>query len=290
VASVPVLVTLAFVGLPVALAVLYTLGKTGGLNETIARVAQHQVVAAHGFSLGAYRVFFDSQGLRSDLWTTLWVTAASTAVLVALAWTLALYVRFSRGRLSRLVSTIYVVPMFIPTVIASYALVTFWQQNGKLAGLLDAIGLPHSAMPGFTSLGVVIGLVWTNIPFAVILISSSLQGVAEVLVEAGRDVGASWPRIVWSVLLPLNRLPTIIVVTFTATGMLGNFTIPDLMGPNAPQMLGVAMTSYYQSYGQPQQAEVMAVLVFLAALVLSAFYLWASRADRRRTGGAGPRR
>jgi ABC-type spermidine/putrescine transport system permease subunit I len=287
---VPVLITVVFIGVPVVLAVLYTLGKTGGLNETIARVAQHQVVATHGFTLEAYRRFIDSKDLRSDLWVTFWVTVVSTAALLVVAVVLALFVRFSTGRVGRMVSTVYVVPMFIPTVIASYALVTFWQQNGKLAGILHALGLPDSWVPGFTSMGVVIGLVWTNIPFAVILLASSMHGVPDVLIDAARDVGASWPRVVWSVLLPLCRLPLIIIVTFTAIGTLGNFTIPDLMGPNAPQMLGVAMTDYYQSYGQPQQAEVMAVLVFLAALVLSAFYVWASRADRRRVSTQGPGR
>ncbi len=288
--SLPVLVTLAFTGFPVVLAVLYTLGKTGGFNETISRVGQHQVQARHGLSLGAYRNFFASHALRADLFITLWVTLASTAALVALAWMLALFVRFSGGWIGRLISTLYVVPMFIPSVIASYALVTFWEQNGKLAAIFYQLGIPNGWMPGFTSTGVVLGLVWTNIPFAVILLSSSLQGVPEVLIEAARDVGSSWWRIIWSVLLPLNRLPTIIVIVFTATGTLGNFTIPDIMGPNAPQMLGVAMTKYYQSYGQPQQAEVMAVLVFLAALVLSAFYVASSRADRKRNAARGSAR
>jgi ABC-type spermidine/putrescine transport system permease subunit I len=203
-----------------------------------------------------------------------------------LAWVLAIYVRMSKGRLGRMISTIYVVPMFIPSVIASYALVTFWEQNGKLATILYHFGLPSAWVPGFTSAGVVLGLVWTNIPFAVILISSSLQAVPEVLLEAARDVGASWPRTVWSVLVPLNKLPTIIVITFTATGTLGTFTIPDIMGPNAPQMLGVAMTQYYQSFGQPQQAEVMAVLVFLAALAISGMYVLASRRGSGRSAPA----
>ena len=280
--SLPVLVVLAFTGLPVVLAVLYTLGKTGGLNATIAQSAQHQVIARHGLSLGAYRRFIDSPELRADLWVTLWVTALSTMALIAVAWLLALFIRFGNSRLGRLVSTIYVVPMFIPTVIASYALVTFWEGNGRLGAVLAWLGVPHGWLPGFTSVGVVLALVWTNIPFAVILISSSLQSVPEALIEAARDVGASWPRICWSVLLPLTKLATIIVFTFTAVGTLGSFTIPDLVGPNAPQMLGVAMTSYYQSYGQPQQAEVMSVVVFLAALILSALYVWAMRSDSKR--------
>lgn len=276
-ASLPVAVTVVFVGVPVVLAILYTLGDAGGLNSAVARVAQHQVTARHGLTLGAYRAFFASPELRADLLVTVVVTVLQSAILVVVATGLGLFVRFSKGRLAKAVSTLYVVPMFIPVVIASYALVTFWEDRGKLAGILGALGLPHGGLPGYTTAGVVLGLVWTNLPFAVILIGSGLQAVPEVLVEAARDVGAGPWRILRRVVLPAIRLPLAIVVVFSATGALGAYTVPDLIGPNAPQMLGVSMTSFFQSFGQPQMAEVMAVLVFLGAIGLSGIYLWANR-------------
>ncbi len=279
---VPILVVLVFTGLPIVLAVLYTFGDTGGLNATVAAVAQHQVVAKDGLTLGAYRAFFDSSDLRADLWATLWITGLSTVILVAVAWVLALFVRFGNRRLGHVASTLYLIPMFIPVVIASYALVTFWEANGRLAALLNSAGITHLGMPGYTSLGVVIGLVWTELPFGVILISAGLQSVPAVLIDAGRDVGASWVRLLWQVLVPLNKIPTLIVLIFTAVGALGSFTIPDLMGANSPQMLGVAMTDYYQSYGEPQMAEVMSVIIFLVALGLSCIYVVSLRSEKRR--------
>jgi ABC-type spermidine/putrescine transport system permease subunit I len=285
-ASLPVAVTVVFVGVPVVLAILYTLGDVGGLNSAVARVAQHQVVARGGLTLAAYRAFFASPELRADLVVTVVVTALQSTILVVVAVGLGLFVRFSKGRLAKAVSTLYVVPMFIPVVIASYALVTFWEDRGKLAGVLGALGLPHSGLPGYTTAGVVLGLVWTNLPFATILIGSGLQAVPEVLIEAARDVGARPWRILRRVVLPAIRLPLAVVVVFSATGALGAYTVPDLMGPNAPQMLGVSMTSFFQSFGQPQMAEVMAVLVFLGAIGLSGIYLWANRlaADDRGSG------
>lgn len=279
-AALPVAVTVVFVGVPVVLAVLYTLGDVGGLNAAVARVAQHQVVATHGLTFAAYAHFFESPELRSDLAVTVVITVIQSVALVVLALALGLYVRFSEGWLARAVSTLYVVPMFVPVVIASFALVTFWEDRGKLAGILAALGLPHGGLPGYTTAGVVLGLVWTNLPFAVILIGSGLQGVSDGLVEAARDVGARPLRILTAVILPAIRLPLAIVLVFSATGALGAYTVPYLIGPNAPQMLGVAMTSFFQSYGQPQMAEVMAVVVFIGALGLSGIYLWANRAAR----------
>jgi len=281
----PVLFTLVFVGVPVVLAVGYTLGYTGGPNAALASTAQHQVVAHGGLSLEAYARFFSTPQLRSDLVATISITALQSLVLVVLAVALGLYVRFSSGLLAKAVSTLYVVPMFVPAVIASFALVTFWEDNGKLAGVLRTLGLPHSGLPGYTSAGVVLGLVWTNLPFGVILIGSGLKAVPDALVEAARDVGAGPWRTLMQVLLPAIKLPLAIVVVFSATGALGAFTIPDLMGPNAPQMLGVAMTNFFQNYGQPQMAEVMAVLVFLGALGLSGIFLWVSRRAAYDKGG-----
>ncbi|HEX4216265.1 MAG TPA: ABC transporter permease subunit [Candidatus Dormibacteraeota bacterium] len=281
----PVAVAAVFVGLPILLSALYTLGDTGGPNATVAEVAQHQVVAAAGLTLTGYQRLFATPGFGHDLWVTAWITVLSTVILLALAWVLSLYLRFSRGRVRAVVSTLYTVPMFVPVVIASYALVSFWETNGKLAALLHAIGIGDAWLPGFTSGGVVLGLVWTNLPFAVIMIGSGLQAVPDALIEAARDVGARPWRVLLSVLVPLNRLPSIIVLTFTATGSLGSYTVPYLMGPNAPQMLGVAMTSAFQDYQEPQQAESMAMLVFLAAAGLSFLYVRANRRELRRMAG-----
>ena len=81
--------------------------------------------------------------------------------------------------------------------------------------------------------------------------------------------------------LPLNVVPTLIVMTFTFIGVLGSFTVPYLIGPNAPQMIGVAMQSYFNSYRQPQPAVAMAVMTFVAASIAGAIYVWATARSGR---------
>ena len=137
-------------------------------------------------------------------------------------------------------------------------------------------------LPGGTNLAVVLGLVWTNLPFGVLMIAAGLQSVPQPYVDAARDASASWFRIVRTVLFPLAKLPTLVVITFTATGTLGTYTIPDIMGPTSPQMLGVSMTNTYTAYGQPQAAEIMAVMVFLMAVVFSVVYVRANASEVRR--------
>jgi ABC-type spermidine/putrescine transport system permease subunit I len=279
---VPVLITVVFVGLPIVLAVLYTFGYTGWLNQAVSLLATHEVTAAHGLTLGAWTQLFAQPGFLAELWTTVWVTVVSTAALIVVAWVIALYMRFARGWGRRVVGVLFVVPMFVPIVISSYALLTFWQDHGRLAGLLYPLGVHDAHLPGGTNFAVLLGLVWSNLPFAVLLIASGLHSVPDQYIDAARDASASWPMIIRTVLFPLVRMPTLVVITFTATGTLGTYTIPFIMGPSSPQMLGVAMTNAYSSYGQPQAAEAMSVVVFLLAAAFSVIYVRANAAEVRR--------
>jgi ABC-type spermidine/putrescine transport system permease subunit I len=283
VALLPVMVVVIFVGFPALMALTFSLGYTAGPNTPVAQLAQNLVTAEHGLTLAVYQALLHDRAFLQDFWATIWVTIASVALILVIGWGLALYIRFSSGWFTHVVSSIYLVPLFIPVVIASYAIVTFWNANGYVSALAAKIGM-HFPGFGYTLFGVVIGQIWVNLPFAVLLLASGLQSVPDALIEAARDVGATTPRILVRVIVPLNMLPTIIVATFTGIGVLGSFTIPFLVGPTAPALLGVAMTNYYQSYNQPQQAVAMAVIVFVLAAGIGALYVWANVVSDRKAG------
>jgi ABC-type spermidine/putrescine transport system permease subunit I len=281
-AGIPFVFILIFVGFPIIQSFMYTLGFTGGPNKVVSEMAQNQVVAKHGPTLGVYRELWHSAAFRADFWSTVWVTLVSVILLLIVSWVIAVYLRISNGRLARVVSAIYLIPMFIPSVIAGYALLTFWEQNGYLDTIAHHLGDPNFPSFGHTLMGVVVGQVWTGLPFSVLMLASGLQSVPDAVMEAARDVGAGLWTVCWRILLPLNLLPTAIVTTFSIIGTLGAYTIPYLMGPSSPQLLGVAMTTYYGSFNEPQQAEAMAVLLFIAAAFVGFLYVWANlRMDRK---------
>ncbi|QBD78701.1 ABC transporter permease subunit [Ktedonosporobacter rubrisoli] len=281
-ALMPILVIAIFIGIPALMALAFSLGYTDGPNSMITLIAQNVVRADHGITFQVYSDLLKNHAFQQSLWVTVLVTLCSVFLILLIAWGLAIYMRFAHGWFVHIVSSIYLVPLFIPVVIASYALVTFWNANGYMSAMLVKLGITH--FPGFsyTLVGIVIGQIWVNLPFAVLLLASGLQAVPDALIESARDVGASTLRILLAVILPLNMLPTVIVGTFTGIGVLGSFTIPYLIGPTAPNMLGVTMDQYYQSFNQPQQAEAMAVIVFILAAGLGAIYIWANiRSDRK---------
>ena len=269
----PIVMLLFLIGLPAVQATIFSLGIVPSDNLVFS-TGQH-LIKSDAPTLAVYRDLLASPFIRDDLWLTVWISLLSVVLVAIVSYVLALYVRFGSGPLPRIVRSLYLVPMFVPVVIASYAAITFYVDRGVLASILHVLGLPF-ASPAYKPAGVVITQVWFNIPFAVLMLGSGLDGIEQELIESAHDVGAGFLRVLWRIVLPMNLVPLLIVLTFTFIGVVGSFTIPFLIGANAPQMMGVAIQAYFSNYNQPQPAVAMAVLLFAICALAGALYVWAT--------------
>jgi ABC-type spermidine/putrescine transport system permease subunit I len=280
-ASPPIVMLVLLVIVPAVEALLFSLGQVP-TDNVIFSTGLHLVTSPTP-TLEVYRTLLSDHFFLDDLVLTATVTVASVALVVVVSYVLALYVRFGEGPLPEVLRSLYLIPMFVPVVIASYALITFFVDHGLLQAILLRLGIGYPA-PIYHSTGIIVGEVWTSIPFAVLMLCSGLDGIPQELIEAAQDVGAGFLAVVWRIVIPLNVVPLLIVVTFTFIGVMGSFTVPYLLGPNAPQMVGVAMNAYFGTYQQPQPAVAIAVLTFLAASVAGAVYVWATSRTGRVAG------
>jgi len=114
---------------------------------------------------------------------------------------------------------------------------------------------------------------WFNIPFTTMLLSSALAGIPDALIESAKDVGASRIRIFLRFIVPLSYRTMLVALTFIFMGIIGGFTAPYLIGPNAPQMMGVAMQQVFSVYHETEQAVAYAVFMFLLCSFMGYFYI-----------------
>lgn len=280
----PILLVVLFVGLPVIAALAFSLGFTGGLNEIVAKIGLNVHEADHWWgTFAAYRDVLTNPQFLSDLVVTVVVTALSAAIVLFMALGIGFYLRMRGGWLANLLSGLAVVPLFIPVVIASWAILTFYSGDGFVRTAFARVGLVGPTW-GYTVVAIVIGSVWTSLPFAVLMIASGLQAIPDAMIETARDAGAGFWRIAVSIMIPMAFVPVVIAATFTAIAVIGSFTVPYFTGPTAPTMLGVTLTNYFTSYNEPQQSVVMAFAVFVAAAGIGAFYVWANFRSAREQG------
>lgn len=280
----PMLLVVCFVGLPILIGFTFSLGFTGGPNRVVSIIGQEIHKKDHWWgTFAAYIDVVKDSRFPGDLRTTILVTFISTLLVLILALGIAIYQRIIGGRIATVMITLTLVPLFVPVVISSWAIHTFYAGDGFMRTFFSHFGINFPTLTSTVS-AIVIGSVWTSLPFAILMVTSGLQSVPDALIETAQDAGAGFFRIVRTILVPLATTPIVIAATFTAIGILGSFTIPLFLGPNQPTMLGVEISNFFGAYNRPQQSIVMAFIIFAAASGIAFIYIWANVKSAKQSG------
>ena len=280
----PVLVVILFVGLPIFVAFLFSIGYTSGPNRVISIIGQDVYTKENWWGTAqAYTAVFKDERFWPDFILTMVVTFVSTTVVLVMAMGMGLYQRIKGGKIASILSMLSLVPLFVPVVIAAYAIAQFYNGVGFMRTFMAQFGIDFPVITA-TRNAIILGTIWTSLPFAILMITSGLQSVPNALIETAQDAGASFMRIVRTILIPLAFVPIVIAGTFTAIGIMGSFTVPLFLGPNQPTMFGVEITNFFTAYNRPQQSIVMAFIVFLAASGIAVMYIWANFRSAKESG------
>ncbi len=225
-----------------------------------------------GYDLSRYAYLFTDKGMRSNIIFTLRITAITCVLVLLVSYSLAIYMRFNQGPVVDLIRKTYMIPLFIPGVIATYGLINLLGNHGWLARMLEVIGVELPRII-FDEKGIIIANLWFNIPFTTMLLSSALSAIPSSVIESAKDVGVGRFTLFLKFILPLSYKTFMVAVTFVFMGVIGSFTAPFLIGANSPQMLGVSMQQVFSVFQEREQAAAIAFFSFLLCSVLGAFYI-----------------
>ena len=224
-------------------------------------------------SLDTYRFFFSDGYSLANLSITLWTTGVCAILLLIVCLPIALYLRFAETRVAAYVQGLAIFPMFVPSIILSYAFIRVLGPNGTVDLVLNSFGLPRIRSPYLTPWGPVIGLVWDNIPLTVLILLSGLGSVSNQAVEAARDVGAGKLAVLWHIILPRISNSILVAISFAVLGIFSAFTLPYILGPAAPEMMGPFMQRTFRELLEPKMAITQAVVTFGFCIVFGLFYV-----------------
>lgn len=183
------------------------------------------------FTLENYaRIFGDDLYLRG-LWTTLWLSLATTAISLVLGLPVAYFIVKKAGRLRGLLMALMLVPLVSGALLPTLGLVNLLSTLGVVNGTLKSLGLIGSSLEllGNTT-GILIGLVQSFLPMMVLPLVTVLDRLPADFEDAAMSLGASRFEVWRRVLLPL-ALPGILagaLLVFCAA--LTSFVTPQILG------------------------------------------------------------
>ncbi len=120
--------------------------------------------------------------------------------------------------------------------------------------------------------GITVIQIWKNLPFVLLILTASLAGIREDVIDAARNLGAGRLSLLRDIYIPL-AMPGILVSTILMfIKAFGDFPISSVAGPTYPVSLALRMQITATMYQEWNQAAVTGVLITITALLVVAAY------------------
>ncbi len=217
---------------------------------------------------------------------TVGMAAAVTVASAVLGFPVAYYVaRYAQGWRKGLFYVAIMLPMWASYIVKAYAWTVILTKGGIVYWLIEKLGLLGVlewvlALPyvGGTSLStsnlgrfLVFTYVW--LPFMILPIQAAIERVPPQLLQASADLGARPARTFRSVILPLSFPGVVAGSIFTFSLTLGDYIIPQLVGPPG-LFIG---TMVYTLQGSVGNLPLAAAFTVVPILLVGAYLTMARR-------------
>jgi len=235
-------------------------------------------------TLANYRALLDAANLDIVL-RTLGMAVAVTLGSAALGFPIAYYIaRHTSGALKSALYASVMLPMWVSYIVKAYAWTVILAQGGLVYLLSGALGL-RGALEALLELPVVGGnslstsnlgrwlvFVYVWLPYMILPIYAAIERVPENLLQASADLGARPAQTFRTVILPLTFPGVVAGSIFTFSLTLGDYIIPQLIGPSG-YYVGTMVNTLHGSVGNLP----MAAAFTLVPIVIIGVYLWLAR-------------
>jgi putrescine transport system permease protein len=222
-------------------------------------------------SLDNYRTLgSDSLYIVSYL-RSLVVAGLSTLILLLIGYPVAYGIARSPRRLQPVLVMAVFLPFLTAFLIRIYAWINILQREGLLNDVLLALGIVREPVVWLsTDTAIVIGIVYSYLPFMVLPLYASLEKMDETLLEAAADLGCPRWKAFWLVTVPLSASGIFAGALLCFIPIAGEFVIPDLLGGSNALMIGQTLwTEFFQNRDWPVASAVaIALLAILLAPIL----------------------
>lgn len=162
------------------------------------------------------------------------------------------------------------IPFWTSALIRLYGWIIVFRSNGVLDKILMGLHLTKQPLKLlYTYPAVVVGMVYSLLPFMILAVYSSAEKLDASLVEASRDLGASAWKAFWTVSFRLTLPGLLSGVVLSFIPSMGLFFIADILGGNKIVLVGsVIQEQITKGRNQPFAAALSAVLMVLTSVMI----------------------
>lgn len=219
--------------------------------------------------------------------------AVTTVLCLAIGYPFAYFMARAKATLQPALLMLVMLPFWTSFLLRVYAWKGLLTENGWVAELLSALGVDHLLLAAglIPALGkymnspfsLVIGMVYTYLPFMILPLYGNLAKMDLRLLEAAADLGATPWVAFWKVTVPLSKAGIIAGSMLVFIPCVGEFVIPELLGGPQTLMIGrVLWDEFFSNNDWPMASTVAVTMVLLILVPLAVFNRYQAKAQEAR--------
>ncbi|MBF0210360.1 MAG: ABC transporter permease [Desulfamplus sp.] len=173
------------------------------------------------------------------LWRTVKLSLLTTIICLSFAMPVAIYMAKSEEKIQNWLLLLIAIPFWTNFLIRVYAWKIVLHPEGLVKRVFLTLGLvSENASLLYNEVAVLLVLVYTYLPFAILPLYTAIEKFDFRLIEAARDLGSSPIRAFIKVFLPGISQGIISAIMVVFIPVLGSYVIPDMVGGPGGEMLG----------------------------------------------------
>jgi putrescine transport system permease protein len=233
--------------------------------------------------LGTYQLLFTDNLYWTTYGLSLLYAGVTTVICLAIGYPFAYFMARSPTSLQPLLLMGVMLPFWTSFLLRVYAWKGLLDADTGWVGtalkaihadqLLYAIGaIPALGQFMYSPFSLVIGMVYTYLPFMVLPLFGTLSKLDIRLLEAAQDLGATPWQTFWRVTVPLSRGGIVAGAMLVFIPCVGEYVIPELLGGPETLMIGrVLWDEFFSNNDWPMASSVAVVMIMLILVPLAIF-------------------
>ena len=221
------------------------------------------------FTLMNYLELFNGAYIKIFL-QSIFIAVLTTGICILISYPFVLAISHKSKRVQSVLMTLVMIPFLTNSLIRMYGWIVLLRKYGVINHFLMGLNIidePLSLM--YNNLGIIIGMVYTLIPFMILPLNSSVSTINKSMLEAASDLGASKWETFKNIILP-QTLPGLFngsLMVFTPA--LGYFFIVDVLGGGKIMILGnLIKNQFLTARNWPLGASISVFIILITTLII----------------------
>ena len=198
---------------------------------------------------------------------------SATFICILISYPFALILRTSSKYVKNLSTKLIMIPFLTNSLIRTYGWIILLRKNGIINNALiggGIIGVPLSLM--YNRIGIIIGMVYTLLPFMLLPVCSSVFELDNNLIEAAKDLGASKLQIFKNIILPQTISGVFNGSLMVFIPAIGYFFITDILGGGKVMIIGnLIKNQFLTARNWPFGAAISIFLIVITLLLVKLY-------------------